>query len=58
VDASGSVVWTYGTLAEAGNGRGLLNAPYDAKVVGDYTGLTAPPKPSSNGGGGGGGYGY
>jgi hypothetical protein len=26
----------------AGNGFDLLNGPYDAKVIGDYTGLTPP----------------
>jgi hypothetical protein len=31
-----------GTLNTPGIGGGLLNAPYDAKVVGDYTGLTPP----------------
>jgi hypothetical protein len=31
-----------GTLNKFGIGKGLINAPYDAKVVGDYTGLTPP----------------
>jgi outer membrane protein assembly factor BamB len=31
-----------GTLNVFGIGNGLLDAPYDAKVVGDYTGLTPP----------------
>jgi hypothetical protein len=39
---SGAIVFTQGALNVAGNGFDKLNAPYDAKVVGDYTGLTAP----------------
>jgi outer membrane protein assembly factor BamB len=42
VDPSGSVVRTIGTLCVTGTGPNQLNAPYDAKVVGDYTGLTPP----------------
>jgi hypothetical protein len=36
------IVWHYGQIGVAGNGPGQLNGPYDAKVIGDYTGLTAP----------------
>jgi hypothetical protein len=36
------VVFRQGKIAVAGRGFDLLNAPYDAKVVGDYTGLTPP----------------
>lgn len=43
VDPSMSVVWTYGQIGVAGMGPGQLNAPYDAKVIGDFTGLTRPP---------------
>jgi hypothetical protein len=43
VDPSGVIVFSYGTIQIAGSGPGQLQAPYDAKVVGDYTGLTAPP---------------
>jgi hypothetical protein len=58
VDTAGNVVWSYGTLAVPGSGPNMLNAPYDAKKIGDYTGLTKPPAPSSGGSGsGGGGYG-
>lgn len=31
-----------GTLNMFGIGNGLLDAPYDAKAIGDYTGLTPP----------------
>ena len=37
-----NLVWSQGKIAVAGNGFDLLNGPYDAKVVGDYTGLTPP----------------
>jgi hypothetical protein len=36
------IVWKYGTVGVAGASAGMLNAPYDAKSVGDYTGLTEP----------------
>ena len=36
------IVWMYGTIGTSGNTAGLLNGPYDAKVIGDFTGLTAP----------------
>jgi hypothetical protein len=36
------IVFTQGKIQVDGNGPGLLNAPYDAKVIGDYTGLTPP----------------
>ncbi len=36
------IVWQDGQIGVAGNGAGLLNGPYDAKVIGDYTGLTKP----------------
>jgi hypothetical protein len=42
VDASGSIVWSYGQIGVAGNAAGQLNAPYDAKSIGDYTGLPTP----------------
>jgi hypothetical protein len=37
-----AIVFQMGTLNSAGTGGGLLNGPYDAKVIGDYTGLTPP----------------
>jgi hypothetical protein len=43
VNPAGQVVWMYGTLNVAGNGANQLNAPYDAKRIGDYTGLPTPP---------------
>ncbi|HVS48817.1 MAG TPA: hypothetical protein VHJ99_07945 [Candidatus Dormibacteraeota bacterium] len=42
VTHSKRIVFTAGTLNVFGMGGGLLNAPYDAKVVGDFTGLTPP----------------
>ncbi len=42
VDTTGKVVFSYGQIGVAGNAAGQLNSPYDAKVVGDYTGLTTP----------------
>ena len=39
---SGTIERQLGTLNMPGIGNGLLNAPYDAKVIGDYTGLTPP----------------
>ena len=46
VDQSGTIVASFGNLNVSGygtdnTGQGL-NAPYDAKVLGDYTGLTPP----------------
>jgi hypothetical protein len=42
VNLKSQVVWSYGQIAVAGNGPDQLNGPYDAKVIGDYTGLTSP----------------
>jgi len=42
VDPSQNIVWSQGTIAVAGIGFDMLNGPYDAKVNGDYTGLTPP----------------
>jgi outer membrane protein assembly factor BamB len=42
VDAGGNIVFSQGQIAASGDGFDELNAPYDAKVVGDYTGLTPP----------------
>jgi hypothetical protein len=42
IDENENIVFTQGSIAVAGNGWDELNAPYDAKVVGDYTGLTPP----------------
>jgi hypothetical protein len=42
IDSNQNIVWSQGTIAIAGNGFDMLNGPYDAKVIGDYTGLTPP----------------
>ena len=42
IDANQNIVFSQGTIAVSGNTFDLLNGPYDAKVVGDYTGLTPP----------------
>jgi hypothetical protein len=42
VNRHGHTVFTQGTLNTIGSTGRLLNAPYDAKVIGDYTGLTPP----------------
>jgi hypothetical protein len=42
VDPTGDIVFSRGRIGVAGTGFDELNAPDDAKVVGDYTGLTAP----------------
>lgn len=42
VDPTGNIVFSQGQIGVVGNGFNELNGPYDAKVVGDYTGLTAP----------------
>jgi hypothetical protein len=42
VDNTKSIVFSYGAENMAGNGAGQCNGPYDAKVVGDFTGLTPP----------------
>lgn len=42
IDQNQNIVFTQGSIAVAGDGFDELNAPYDAKVVGDYTGLTPP----------------
>ena len=36
------IVFVQGRIQVDGHGFDLLNAPYDAKVIGDYTGLTPP----------------
>jgi hypothetical protein len=42
IDSSFNIVWSQGQIAVPGTGFDMLNGPYDAKVVGDYTGLTNP----------------
>ncbi len=36
------IVFREGKIGVSGDGPGVLNAPYDAKQIGDYTGLTPP----------------
>ncbi|HTY47733.1 MAG TPA: hypothetical protein VMB46_08745 [Methanomassiliicoccales archaeon] len=43
IDANKDIVWQYGMTNVVGNTPGLLNAPYTAFVIGDYTGQTVPP---------------
>ena len=42
VNMAGKIVFSMGTIGVAGAGASSLNGPYDAKVIGDFTGLTAP----------------
>jgi len=42
IDPQKKIVFTQGRKNVAGTGFDELNAPYDAKVIGDYTGLTPP----------------
>jgi hypothetical protein len=42
INALENVSFSQGTIAVSGITFDLLNAPYDAKVIGDYTGITAP----------------
>lgn len=42
VNSSGHIVFRQGVLNTPGVEGHRLNAPYDAKVIGDYTGLTPP----------------
>jgi hypothetical protein len=42
INSSGQIVFAQGAIQVDGAGFNQLNAPYDAKVVGDYTGLTPP----------------
>ena len=42
VTHGGTIDFTQGQIQVDGNGPDQLNAPYDAKVVGDFTGLTNP----------------
>ena len=42
VNPEGNIVLRFGTLGANDNAPGDLNAPYDAKEIGDYFGLTPP----------------
>ncbi len=43
IDPYRQIVFQYGMLDMPGNGPGMLNAPYNATVVGQYVGVTPPP---------------
>jgi outer membrane protein assembly factor BamB len=43
IDPSKGIVYQYGVTNVFGNGPGLLDGPYTAYVIGDYTGQTPPP---------------
>jgi hypothetical protein len=42
IDQNQNIVFSQGQIGVPGTGFNMLNAPYDAKVIGDYTGLTPP----------------
>ena len=42
IDPNEDVVFEQGEIGVSGDGFDMLNGPYDAKVIGDYTGLTPP----------------
>jgi len=42
INHNGEIVFAQGRIQQDGNHFNQLNAPYDAKVIGDYTGLTPP----------------
>lgn len=44
--SGGTIVFTQGQIGFAGDIFNRLNGPYDAKVIGDFTGLTPPPRDS------------
>jgi hypothetical protein len=43
-EKNADIVFTHGKIGITGNGFDELNGPYDAKVIGDFTGLTPPPR--------------
>jgi len=43
-EKNADIVFTQGEIGVLGNGFDELNGPYDAKVIGDFTGLTPPPR--------------
>jgi hypothetical protein len=42
INLAGQIVFSQGKIQHDGRGFNRLSAPYDAKVIGDYTGLTFP----------------
>jgi hypothetical protein len=51
IDRDKEIVFVQGKIGVLGKGFNELNGPYDAKVVGDYTGLTQPPHRGEGDGG-------
>lgn len=49
--SGGTIVFQQGVLNTPGNGENMLNAPYDAKIVDDWTGLTNPDRGDGGQGG-------
>jgi hypothetical protein len=43
IKRNGQIVFQQGALNAPGNGFNQLNGPYDAKRIGDFTGLSTPP---------------
>jgi hypothetical protein len=42
IDRSGNILFSYGQIGVIGNGPNQLDAPYDAKEIGDSVGITPP----------------
>jgi outer membrane protein assembly factor BamB len=42
IDRKGDILFSYGQIGVIGNGPNQLDAPYDAKEIGDYVGITPP----------------
>lgn len=42
IDRSGNILFSYGQIGVVGHGANQLDAPYDAKEIGDYVGITPP----------------
>ena len=49
INSEGEIVFDQGEINTDGNSFDLLSAPYDAKVIGDYTGLTPPKRGEDEG---------
>lgn len=49
IDRNKTIVFQQGRLNTAGSGFNRLNGPYDAKRIGDFTGLSTPPHPGREG---------
>ena len=42
INGNGDILFSYGQIGVIGNGPNQLDAPYDAKEIGDYVGITPP----------------